>query len=187
MSTKIVIMGFFLCAVLLNAEQSQSGKKVHDISKDRSRELDLTERPVYLLKVKYPHLKDKEKITDGKLLPERIYVRYEPRFFEIDSATNARKVTGALGLDVTNKRSKFKEEPYRRLLGVGSVVPGSWLGDDTPNRNYEFTGGDGPFATQFKPTEKPQEYRYILFYSNGECREATVHPNGSILDSNKRG
>ena len=149
-----------------------------------NRQTDWKSRPVYLLKVKWPDLKDKEKIIDQKLLPLRLYVRYEPRFFEVDPMTKEKKITGALGVDLTSIKKQFLEEPHR-LLGKGSVVPGEWLGDDTPGRMYEFVGGDGPFATQYHPTNRDPKYVFLCFHDDGTVTEKTVYPTAVISDSSK--
>ena len=141
---------------------------------DVKREEDWRARPIYLLKVT-PKEAGKTKVTDGKLLPKRIYARSEPRIFRVDEATGKKIVTGGWGVDFTNTESKFLDEP-RRFLKVGSVVPGSLLGD-TDDRNYQFTAGEGTFAERFKPTKLGVKYKVMNFYEDGTVTEEVFGPD----------
>lgn len=179
-----LILLYLVKSVCSASEPSKTNSQFHDQGEDSksNRQLDLENRPVFLLKVKWPDIKDKEKITNGMLLPLRAYVRYEPRFFEVDPQTQEKKITGALGIDITDSNKRFLNEPHR-LLGVGSVIPGKWLGDETPGRNYEYIGGQGPFATRFKPTNSPEKYRFVNFYKDGTVTEETLFPNSNFSNS----
>ena len=176
---------FYFSASVIGTQQSeQRNNQEHQIAERNGRGLNPDVHSIFLLKVKWPDIKEKEKILNRALIPLRAYARFEPRFFSVDDQTHERKVTGAWGVDVTDKTGKFMEEPHR-LLGIGSVIPGKWLGDDTPGRNYEFVGGEGPLATRFKPTHKAEEYRFINFHHDGTCTEETIFPRAALSISSK--
>lgn len=159
-----------LCGALLAEEPKP---KTDDDAKD-----DWRVRPIFLLKVT-PKEVGKSEVKDGKLLPKRLYIRSEPRIFKLDKETGKKTLTGGWGVDFTNDKSEFLDEP-RRLMRVGSVVPGSLLGD-TDERNYEFTAGEGTFAERFKPTKKPVGFTVLNFYKDGRCTEAIYERENSII------
>ena len=169
-----VVLGVLVLCGALRAEEPQT--KTGDDAKD-----DWRSRPIYLLKVT-PQGAGKIKVTDGKLLSKRIYARSEPRLFKIDEVTGVKTVTGGWGVDFTNTESKFLDEP-RRLIRVGTVVPGSFLGD-TDERNYEYTAGEGTFAERMKPVNPAKKrvgYKMLNFYKDGTCTEVMFGPDSELV------
>jgi hypothetical protein len=155
----------FALLCLSSSLADDPNSKGTDAGTNKSAKPKYDRKKVYLIVVNQTERKAVEDVN-GKLLPYRVYMRWEERLPEL--IDGKLKVTGGWGLDVTNQDGFFRDEP-RQLLNRGAVLTGNYLGDEK-FRRYEFKKGDGEFYDLWKETDQDKSFGYttMLFYKGGK-------------------
>lgn len=126
-----------------------------------------------------------EEVKGGKLLPNRVYTRWEPRLVTTDDKTG-KDIWGGRGYDITDADGKFVEtdqagqkEKIRRLYGPGTVVYGEFLGDETGkplSKRYKLMETGETLKERWLPTDEKPKKVYKQFVPKGRDIVTTEDP-----------
>lgn len=179
---KYLLFGFLIVnftTPLFPDENSTQTVGAHDQKKNAgNRIVNKDPRLVFLLKISGQKREEIE-VKQKEIAGQRVCERHESKFPIYNKTTKTTVKIAKQVLDITEINGKFMGRP-RRALKVGSVVPGSWLGDNS-GQNYILTDQGERYVDRFEATTRAVGYTMLLMYDT-YCEEVSYDSDDAIIN-----